>query len=204
MTYLILHGSFGSPEENWFPWLKLKLEEEGYRVYLPRLPVNDFESFKPENELIQNLKSWLYTVHPIVEEIIESADDLTIIAHSISPAFVLSLMQAETELKIKKLIAVAPFLHQGKASKIWQIKKVNDSFLKAVEKIISDPININTIKSRISETIVMCGSNDPYVNLSESIEYSELLNAKLIKIKDGGHLNAEAGYTEFQEILNLI
>lgn len=204
MTYLILHGSFSGPQENWFTWLKLKLEEGAHKVYLPQLPVDDFESFKPENEPIQNLESWLYAVHPIVQEIIESTDSLTIIAHSISPAFVLSLMQAEPELKLKKLIAVAPFLHQGEACKIWQIEKVNDSFLKAAEEIISDPVNLNTVKSKIGETVVICGNNDPYVKLSESIEYSELLNARLIKIKGAGHLNAEAGYTKFEQILSLI
>ncbi len=204
MTYLILHGSFGSPEENWFPWLKLKLEEKGHKVYLPKLPVDDFDNFKPENKPIQNLESWLHAVHPILKEIIESADDLTIIAHSISPAFVLSLMQAEPKLKLKKLIAVAPFLHHGEASKIWQIEKVNDSFLNAAEELISDPAGLNTVKSRIGETIVIYSDNDPYVNPGESIEYSELLDARPVEIKGGGHFNTEAGYTKFEQLLNLV
>jgi hypothetical protein len=45
MKVLILHGSFGSPSENWFPWLKLKLEELGHRVLTPQMPVDDYATF---------------------------------------------------------------------------------------------------------------------------------------------------------------
>lgn len=39
MKYFILHGSFGSKDGNWFPWLKEKLEEKGEEVILPQMPV---------------------------------------------------------------------------------------------------------------------------------------------------------------------
>lgn len=34
-NYLLLHGSFGSPFVNWFPYLRKKIEEKGLEVYSP-------------------------------------------------------------------------------------------------------------------------------------------------------------------------
>ena len=205
MIYLILHGSFGYPDENWFPWLKLKLEKEGHKVYSPQLPIDDFDKLKPRDSPKQNLKAWLKSIEDIIKDVSDNKDvDFTIIAHSISPAFVLSLMEAYPELKLSKLVAVSPFLHYRDAEDYWQIRDVNDSFLKNDEAIISDEARLNSVKNRIKESLVIYGDNDPYVAPGESLEYAELLGSEVLVIKGGGHLNAEAGYTEFEELLSLI
>jgi predicted alpha/beta hydrolase family esterase len=127
------------------------------------------------------------------------------VAHSISPSLVLSLLDANPKLKVEKLVAIAPFLHHAKASEsYWQIRDVNDSFLKNDEAIISDEARLNSVKNRIKESLVIYGDNDPYVAPSESLEYAELLGSEVLVIKGGGHLNAEAGFTEFEELLSLI
>jgi len=45
----IFHGVNGSPEENWFPWLKGKLEADGHKVFVPQFPT-------PKNQTLDN---WL-------------------------------------------------------------------------------------------------------------------------------------------------
>jgi leucyl-tRNA synthetase len=37
-SYVLLHGYTGSPEVNFFPWLKKELERRGAKVYVPELP----------------------------------------------------------------------------------------------------------------------------------------------------------------------
>ena len=49
MNFLIIHGIYGNPEENWLPWLKTELEKKDHKVYIPTFPT-------PEN---QNLTSWI-------------------------------------------------------------------------------------------------------------------------------------------------
>ena len=38
-NYIIIHGSFGSNDGNWFPWLKEKLEQKGSKVEVPQMPI---------------------------------------------------------------------------------------------------------------------------------------------------------------------
>jgi predicted alpha/beta hydrolase family esterase len=47
----IIHGSYGHPKENWFPWLKNELEKLNYKVFVPAFPT-------PQN---QSLASWFKT-----------------------------------------------------------------------------------------------------------------------------------------------
>ncbi|MBI5073039.1 hypothetical protein HZA99_04435 [Candidatus Woesearchaeota archaeon] len=35
---IIVHGTDGHPQENWFPWLKEKLKLYGYEVFVPQFP----------------------------------------------------------------------------------------------------------------------------------------------------------------------
>ena len=45
---VLIHGAYGSPQENWFPWLVAKLREQGLDTYVPAFPT-------PEG---QNLAAW--------------------------------------------------------------------------------------------------------------------------------------------------
>jgi predicted alpha/beta hydrolase family esterase len=40
---IIIHGTMGSPDGNWFPWLKSQLEND-YNVYVPKFPTPDNQS----------------------------------------------------------------------------------------------------------------------------------------------------------------
>jgi uncharacterized protein len=88
MIVYLIHGSYGNPEENWFPWLKKELSD--HQVITPMFPT-------PEN---QSFKNWLKRL-PKLEP------DSIVIGHSLGPAFLLKLLETN---KVKAAFFVAPFV----------------------------------------------------------------------------------------------
>ena len=55
-NYLIIHGSFGSSEGNWFPWLKQQLEKDNKKVLVPQMPVGiDKQNFDSWSEVLNKI-----------------------------------------------------------------------------------------------------------------------------------------------------
>ena len=42
-NYIVLHGSFGSKDGNWFPWIKEQLENRNKEVVVPQMPVGEMD-----------------------------------------------------------------------------------------------------------------------------------------------------------------
>lgn len=93
-NYIVLHGSFGSKDGNWFPWIKEQLENRNKEVVVPQMPVGvgdqNFDNWSKE---FKNLK---------IDE------NTIIIAHSIAPVFVCKYL-ITNKIKVKKLIFVCGF-----------------------------------------------------------------------------------------------
>src|SRR5690349_20897890 len=76
----IIHGVGGTPEENWFPWLKTELEKRGHHVIVPQFPT-------PEGQTLEN---WLAVLKNYEEFI---APDSIFIGHSLGVHFVLDVAE---------------------------------------------------------------------------------------------------------------
>src|SRR3989338_1065148 len=90
---LIIHGTEGYPEENWFPWLKVQLEEAGYQVWVPQFPT-------PEN---QTPEKWF--------EVLKSYEknfnkDTILVGHSLGGAFLLRILE-KISVRIRAAVFVA-------------------------------------------------------------------------------------------------
>ena len=177
MKVIIIHGAYGSPEENWFPWLKKELEKLNCEVIVPQFPT-------PKG---QNLKNWL----AILNKAVKNWDkDFIFVAHSLGPALVLKKIE-----ELKKPIRVA-FLVSGFAGKLGQEKfdLINQSFF---EK----GFDWKKIKKNCQNFFVYNSDNDPYVPLAKGKELAKNLGVELNIIPNSGHLNAAAGYTQFPKLL---
>ena len=86
-TVFIIHGAYGHPGENWFPWLKERLEELGHEVVVPAFPT-------PEG---QTLEKWLKVFSTYQQQVTAES---VFIGHSIGPAFILTVLeQLESPVK---------------------------------------------------------------------------------------------------------
>ena len=93
MNFFIIHGIYGHPEENWFPWLKKELEKEGHEVTVPKFPT----------PIGQTLESWIKIIKKYEDKI---NDDTIMIGHSLGAAFILNyLEQADREIRTAVLVS---------------------------------------------------------------------------------------------------
>lgn len=179
-TALLIHGAYGNPKENWMPWLKEELEQFDYEVIAPTFPT-------PEN---QNLGSWLDVLKPRLAKL---DNESVLVGHSIGAVFMLSILE-KLKSPIYTAVFVSGFLHDLGNN---DFDKINNSFY-------DKDFDWQLIKGNARSIVVFHGDDDPYVPLKEAKYLAENLGTKIKVIKNGGHLNESAGFTEFPELLKVI
>ncbi len=174
----LIHGAFGNPEENWFPWLKQRLEELNCKVIIPTFPT-------PEN---QSLENW----NKIFAEYENQIDENTIfVGHSLASAFLLSVLE-RIDVVIKGSFFISGFL-----------KLLGNETFDSINKTFVDKIfDWQKIKQNCKQFFIYHSNNDPYVPIGCANELANKLNIKPKIIKNAGHFNEKAGYLEFEELFN--
>lgn len=176
-TIFIIHGVGGHPGENWFPWLHDKLQEHGHKVIVPQFPT-------PEGQTLEN---WLAILK-------NYANDLThesiLIGHSLGGAFILNVLE---HYSIHAAFLVAP---------VFGI--LNNDFDDGMRTFTQREFDWPTILDNCPHFEIFHSENDPYVPLLRTTELSRHLNTPITLISGGGHLNASAGFTKFELLLEKI
>lgn len=200
MKYLILHGSFGSSDGNWFPQLRDKLEILNQKVILPQFPVEDWDemsdkgrgrSYRPEH---QNLQNWIeFFEKNIYPEI--KGEKIVVVAHSLAPLFFLHLL-SKFDLDVDSAIFVSPFLFIPANEDLWQIDVVNETFYE-------QDFDFESLRRKIPQSYVLYSDNDPYVPVDCALEFAEKLDSSTIPVLGGKHLNSEVNLNEFPLVLEL-
>jgi hypothetical protein len=182
-NYFIVHGSFGKPFENWFPWLEKNLSERKIDCFVPHFPT-------PKN---QNYSNWgkLLDYYLKLGQINEST---VFITHSSASVFVVKYI-IENKVKIKGLISVSGY--NNYLSGMKEFDDVNNSFF-------IDNHDISKINNYIKFIHCYISDNDPYLPMEKLKEFAILLKANLHIIPNAGHFNTTAGYIEFKELFDLI
>ncbi len=87
----------------------------------------------------------------------------------------------------------------------WVVGELgNYTFDKLNKPFFDKKFDRNNIKKNSGKVTIYHGDNDPYVPISHAEKFHKELWGKLKIIEQGGHLNSEAGFDSFEEILRVI
>ena len=172
----IFHGTGGNPEENWFPWLKAKLQERGCVVSIPRFPT-------PEG---QSLESWFKVLEEYRKNITK---DTIFIGHSLGGIFLLRLLE-RLPTKVKAVFFT------GTPVGVKTIKNYD------ADNIFGEGFDFDwgTIRSKARNFAVFHSDTDPPMSLGNGEKTTEELGVPLSFVPNAGHFNAKAGYLKFEEL----
>jgi len=174
---IIVHGAYGNPGENWFPWLAEQVKGYGQEAQVPSFPTPDGQS----------LDKWRVAFRDQVGSVDEGT---VLVGHSIGAAFVLRVVE-EAARPVSGTFLVSGFIGElGNP----QFDPLNSSFF-------AKSFDWRHIRQNAGVTRVYNGDNDPYVPLAKGRELAQHLGVDLTVIKGGGHINASAGFLKFEELL---
>jgi predicted alpha/beta hydrolase family esterase len=175
---IIFHGTGDKPDQFWFPYIKSKLEERGYSVWLPQLPNAD----KP------NVADWL----PFALENGTISEDTVLIGHSKGAALILHLLE-KIDCQVKQAILISGYA---------------EALPKNAETKEKDELQWDTIKSHVKDIIFINSDNDPWecTDVQGRMMFDHLGGTQIILHGEGhmGSTTHKQPYKEFPLLAKLI
>ena len=158
----IIHCWDGTPEGNWYPWLKQKAEENGFEVVVPLMP-------QTEEPRIFN---WI----PKMEEVVGIPDEKTyFVGHSMGCQAIARFLGTLSEnTKVGGAVFVAGFFKE-----LSNLDN-NDITRNVVKHWLDTPIDFEKVKSSINKSIAIFSDDDPYVPLSNVDTYKDVLGSEIV------------------------
>lgn len=175
---IIYHGTGGTPDSFWFPYIKQHLETNGYTVDIPQLPGTDHPTL--ESWLPFALKHGIFT------------NETILIGHSAGCPLILSILE-NIDVQINQVILVAGFSQPLSAEP---------------DPILQDAYDWQTIKSHVQDLIFINSDDDPWgCNDQAGRVMFDHLGGTFINPHGQGHMGSDAynqPYQQFPLLLKLI
>lgn len=167
----IVHGWSGTPESNWFPWMKRELRSRDISTKILHMPNADFPK----------MDEWITYMH---DEIGIPDDDVFLVGHSLGCMAIMRFAESLKEgQRIGGMLLVAGFAHS------IGIPYLEDFFTK--------PLNYQKIRDVVLRKIYINSNDDPFVPLIEGKNLENMLGGELIIMQDAGHINESNGFVTF-------
>ena len=164
----IIHGFEGSPNGGWRPWLMGELEKQGIYACALSMP-------NPSNPIPSE---WIEEISRHVDR--NKKDQIYLIGHSLGVPTILRYLEKTEATNIQGLILVS--------GPVFETTK------KEVAPFLKGSFSFRLIKSKVNRVVVIHGDDDKMVPLEQGNVLAKELNAELIVIKKGGHLNGSSGW----------
>jgi len=174
----IIHGFEGSPNGGWRPWLMAELEKQDIYACALAMPTPDAPV----------CSEWVSEIAQHIE--VSDGDEIYLVGHSLGGTATLRYLESERAFPLAGAILVSTPCEKNSNRKI-------DSFL-------DKGFDFKAILSRCAKFAIIHGDNDPNVPLNDPEYLSGKLEAELILVKDGGHLNGSAGWFQLPQCLDAL
>lgn len=186
---VILHGTDANPEANWFPWLKKKLEEQGYEVWVPQLPNCHTPNRHTYNDFLFG-EGWDFTNN-------------IVIGHSSGAVSVLNLLMDPRCPHVKLGAMVSAWANNNPSQEeALHLKELGLDVAQFTELFPPENFDFEMIKNNADKLIFLHGAKDPYCPLEQAEYLAGELHAQLAIVPDGDHLGEK--YPELPELWQLI
>lgn len=176
----IIHRWDGSPEGDWYQWLRRELRDLGWQVDVPMMP----------NPAEPTIETWVDCLKNIIKN---PGPDVFLIGHSIGAQTVLRYVEQLTAgTKLGGIMLVAPWL------------KLNNLETPEVEEIarpwLETPINFTKIKHHTTNIEAIFSDDDYFVPV-ENQKLFKKLTTKILVEGDKGHFSEEDEITALPCVL---
>ncbi len=178
----VIHRWDGTPQSDWYPWLKTHLEKQGLVVNILVMP-------HPEEPRIEEWVSYLKSTAA-------SPDNETyFIGHSIGCQTIMRYLAAlPTDRIVGGAIFVAGWLH---------LVNLSDANSKAIASPwLTSSIDFGKVKEHLPKLFALFSDDDPWVPLTDIQLFEKYLGATTKLLQNHGHFTSEDGIKQLPEVLN--
>ncbi len=179
--FFIVHRWDGSPDGDWYPWLKQGLEKHGFFVDILEMP----DPATPE------IEAW---VEHLNESLGDPTRELFLIGHSIGCQAILRYVE---QLPEKKQIGGAIFV--GGWFDLTGLE--TDEERAIVQPWIETEIDLEKVKKQLSQSFALFSDNDPFVPLTNKTIFEQQLGSRTAVEHEQGHFTSIDGVTELPSVL---
>ncbi|MBI4067134.1 alpha/beta hydrolase [Candidatus Gottesmanbacteria bacterium] len=181
----IIHGSYGNPEENWFPWLKGELEKLGHRVLVPQFPIPKEQDASYGGHVLGDWFGTFDQYRKFVDE------DTMFVSHSRGGVFLFQLFPS-FKVSIRATFLVAP----------WMVYHWYAKGSKKIDSFHEKPFDWEKIKKASRYFEIYQSTNDD-TPVSEGEEIARKLGGNITIVENAGHFNVayDKKYKKFDLLL---
>lgn len=167
----IVHRWDSSPSEDWYPWMKERLESDGHTVRVLKMP----------NPKKPTIRDWVATL----QQAVKKPDDHTfLVGHSIGCQTIMRYLETFSKGEtVGGALFVAPW---------FTLKGLETNEDRDIARPwIETPIDTDDVVAHVRSIFALFSNNDPYVPIANAAEFERRLNAWTRTERKAGHFMTE-------------